>query len=114
MMSQIDIKRGDTWVAVFEYRDPEDGVVDLTSCDAFIQVRRRRTRELLLTITTGDGIVIDGPAGEITLNVSADETAKLPIGTHDYDVRVTWPDGVVRTSPTFLLRILEDVSRDTA
>ena len=41
-MSQIDIKRGDTWVAVFEYRDPDDGVVDLTSCDAFIQVRHPR------------------------------------------------------------------------
>lgn len=50
--------------------------LDLTGYDVRMQVRESMASPVpLVDLTLGDGITVDGPAGEILLEISDDETA---------------------------------------
>lgn len=92
---RITIEQGATWKTAVTVTGR-----DLTGCTARLQVRETYASPApLLTLSTGDGITIDGPAGTITLVITAAQTAALAArdGVHRlgvYDLELINPDGI--------------------
>ena len=107
MADTITYKRGDTWRAVFTYTG-----VDLTGCSARAQIRNKRDDTLYLSGSSTSGeLVVDGVAGTITMRFEPEVTVEVPVGTHEADIEVTYSDGTVESSDTFLVKVLEDITR---
>jgi hypothetical protein len=87
----IRIEQGATWKPVLTVRD-----TDLTGYSARMQIRATLDADtVLVELTTGDGITIDGPAGQITLLLDDTQTAALDWCVGVYDLELTDPDGNV-------------------
>ena len=114
----IEIKRGDTWTRLFSWRTYDtDAIIDLTGCTARLQLRRPRTDYVSLELTS-DGqststgtLEIDGPSGNIAARAEAYVMAELTPGSYLADLEVTFTDGSVVSTDTFIVKVLEDVTR---
>jgi hypothetical protein len=86
---------GPTDVSEYEWRSGEpddDGVVplvDLTGYTAAMKVRAKPTSTALLSLTSGAGITLGGPAGTIRIAITATQTLLLNDGWHVYDLLLT-------------------------
>ena len=80
-------------------------------CTARLQIRARRVGTLLLDCSTDNYLTIDGLAGTVTINVPASEM-DVPIGNHEADMELTYSDDTVRSSDTFTVSVLKDITRD--
>jgi hypothetical protein len=103
------VKRGDTWKYQFAWKS-NNSPVDLTDCTALMQIRAKRTGDLIAEATTADNsITIDGPAGLVDVVFSNTEDA--PVGTHEADLQITFPDNTIQSSSTLQIIVEEDISR---
>ena len=82
------IEQGATWHRVLTYLD--DGQpIDLTGYTARMDIVHKLSRKTALQLdTSAGGIVIDGVAGTITLQLSAVQTATLDTYQHLYDLEL--------------------------
>lgn len=103
------VKRGDTWIFVFVWRQ-ENTVVDLSESTARMQIRDYRTKELAGEISSIDGIIISGEEGKITASFSTEITKNIPPGQYVTDIEVTFGDQTVISSQTIQLLVEEDVT----
>lgn len=87
------IEQGATWRRVIEYQNPDGTAFVLTGWTARMQVRQRHTSAdpPLLALVP----VVDGPAGSVTVVVTAAQTAALPAGGAVYDIELVAPSGDV-------------------
>lgn len=94
-------RQGETFTRVITWEDSAGDLVNLTGYSAKIQLRDTRTGTVIdeFTDTTPSGITLGGAAGTITWTVTATETGALPVGSLDYDLRLTSGTSVV----TYLL-----------
>ena len=109
----LEFKRGDTWRLIFQYRDSGGDPIDLTGCVAWTQVRERRSKGLALTgrIDTGE-IELVPAEGRINVRFESDATRDVAPGQYEVDMELTYPDGTVESTQTFLVRVIKDVTRD--
>lgn len=71
--------------------------VDLTGCQARMQVRAKMDTDVLLELTTENSrIVLGGVAGTIQLEVSAADTNAITWKGGIYDLEIVFADGRVR------------------
>jgi hypothetical protein len=71
--------------------------VDITGYTAKMQMRSYPdSPTAVLTLTTGDGITIDGPTGTITLHATATQTGAVNQGPYDYDIEIYQGSSVTR------------------
>jgi hypothetical protein len=103
------VKRGDTWSFIFVWRQ-DNTIIDLTGASARMQLRERRTKELVASISTDDSIIIEGAAGKITANFPPILTKLVEAGQYVTDIEVTFTDGSVVSSQTVQLSVEEDVT----
>lgn len=92
---KLTIYAGVAFERVLEFLDDDDVVVDLTGYDAKLVVRAERdssTALLTMTSTPAAGLTVDGPAGTVTMALSAAETTALTWTTGVYDL-VLMPSG---------------------
>ena len=107
------IKRGDTWAQVFSFMQGRVPL-DITGAHAALQLRRARIADPYLSITDADGsLVIDGPAGTVTLRVEADVMATLNPAEYRGDLQLVLDGDPTTTisSQTFTQPIVEDQTR---
>lgn len=72
---KIMVEQGSTWRRILTIKDA-NGVVDLTGFTARMQVRETLGSPApLFELTTGNGITVNGTAGQITLLIPADTSA---------------------------------------
>lgn len=93
----IICKQGATFVLSFSWADKETGdPIDYTGRQFRMQVRETAlSPDYVLNLTTeNDGIVLDGPAGKITVQINAEQTAKLPASTCVYNIEMVTPGEV--------------------
>lgn len=83
------IFQGATFDRTITWRDGNGQEVNLTGYTARLQVRDRVGGEVLLDLSTGDGITLGGPAGTIALAISAVDTAALRFSQAVYDLELT-------------------------
>ena len=109
-MSTLSVKRNDSLRAVLSFT--EDGAAaNLSGCTARLQIRVKKVGTLLLVCSTADYLTIDGLAGTVTVEVPASEM-DIPTGKHEADLELTYADGTVRSSSTFIVIVLQDITRD--
>jgi hypothetical protein len=108
------LKRGDTWIAVFTWRDAADELISLDGCAARLQLRDARDQLILDTDSSEAGALTIEPAdatGEVHIRVEASDTAQWPVLSLDGDLEITWPDGRVLSTDRFYLPVEPDVTR---
>jgi hypothetical protein len=104
MTARIKHKRGDTFAQQCTLRDDDGEPVDLTGIAVRSQVRGARGQIVdELTITTAG-------AGTFYARAEASQTGNWPLGVATWDVEFTQA-GIVYSSATVLLDIVEDVTR---
>lgn len=108
--------RGDTFAWLWRWSTQPAGGSrtprDLTGYQSRFTVRDRKTGEVLMSATVGDGIALNsGGTGWVQVTRSAATTAALPPGTHDFDQEFTLPDGTVVTPVMGYLVVIADAAR---
>lgn len=89
-------EQGATLERVITYTDPDGVIINLTSYTALMQVRSTAaSATVILELSTGSGITINGAAGTLTLLVSAADMTALTPGSYVYDLEITSPGSVV-------------------
>ena len=111
----VSFKRGDTWQQRFEWiQKGNNQPVNLFGCDAKLDVVSMRGNEVVVSVSNTSSpstLIIDGPNGIITLRVESEDTNSLSPGQYKADLQVTFPDGTVKSTNTFYVRVEEDVTR---
>jgi len=88
-------------------------VVNLTGYTARMQVRRsHRAEEAVLSLVDGDGIILGGSAGTITLQADAELTASIDAASYVYDLELEAPGGEVYRILEGTFRVSPEVTRD--
>ena len=105
------VKRGDTWGFVFMWSNSSTPL-DLSSCSARMQIRNKRTKQLVAEVSTEDeNIAIEGPEGKTTVEFPASITETIPPGTYLSDVQITFPlPQRVLSSQTIQIIVEEDIT----
>lgn len=91
----FDVEAGATWRCPLEYRNTDGTPFVLAGWSARMSVRSRRGERLLDLNSDDNGIAVDGPAGTVTVTITAEQTAALPAGRVLYDIELVSPDGEV-------------------
>lgn len=113
MPDNLRLKRGDTWSTTWTWAQSTGDPVDLTGCTARLQVRDRRTKELLASASTTTGELTITPAtGVVSCTIDPDVTKDFPIKTCAVDLELTYSDGTVQSTDTVYLVVVEDVTHD--
>lgn len=109
---KVSIKRGDTWLQVFKWRSGTK-IIDLTGCSANLQLRNIIGDRLALNVSSATGeLVVDGPAGNVDLRVESTVTDTIAPGVYNADLEITFPDQTVVSTPTFVVEVVKDVTRN--
>ena len=107
--------RGDTQTIVVTYTDSAGGPVDITGYTAKSQIRAKPgdTDPALVEITEQDSITLDGPAGQLTLVFSSQNTGPDLDAQRkaSWDLQITSPGGVVTTLVYGNIEFITDVTR---
>lgn len=95
--SNFKLEEGATWTKVLEWKNEDLTPIDLTGFTARMQIRKSySTATALHTLTSSDGITLDGPTGTITLNIPAATSVGWKKGRYVYDLEVYTGDTTVR------------------
>lgn len=89
--------QGDTHSFVVEWRDANDAPFDLSGYSVRLQIKEDYSTAALVTLTNGNGIVLDGVNGRTTVTFTAAQTGGLAVASYVYDMQFTSPASVVTT-----------------
>ena len=90
----ITIEQGSGFSLPLTYEAPEGSFVDFTGSTARLHVRSKYgATETLIELTTENGGIELTEDGEITLSVSAEDTAALTFSRGVYDLEIVAPAG---------------------
>ena len=111
---KLKIIQGATFRKPLEWLAPDKTTpIDLTGCMARMQVRSEiESATVLLELTTENGgIVIDGPAGKLTLHLSPPATAAISWESGVWDLEVVHPNGDVTRLVQGSISVSPEVTR---
>ncbi len=104
MTSAFTVKRGDTFDIPLQRLDADGNAVDITGMVVKAQLKYGATvHELVETVT-------DAPNGKVTIGAPASDTINWELRRHKCDVQYTTSGGVVSSSDTFHVDVIEDVT----
>lgn len=106
--SEIVIEQGATFSSTITVEDTNGDAVNLYSYTANSQMRKSYYSSTAYTITS----VVTGTAnGEITISMTAANSALLSPGRYVYDVKITSPTDVVTRVVEGIVTVLPSVTR---
>jgi hypothetical protein len=110
-MSALSVKRGDTWVWPFTYKDEEGTPINLTGCQIRLHIKAKGASEPVVTASTAEGEITLTPLdGIATVRIEPEVTALVSPQKYDADIEVTWSDNTVQSSATFTVDVKEDIT----
>lgn len=87
-----EVDQNTTFTFIVEYKDNNGNPISLVGASAKMQIRDNKGgSKLATTLTTqpGEGIVINGPEGKITVTMTPAQTNKLFYPKSAYDIMLT-------------------------
>lgn len=109
--STLTVKRGDTWVWPFVYKDTAGTPIDLSGSAVRLHAKAKAATEPAVSASTETGeITLDPTAGKATVRIEPEITRLIDPGKYDADIEVTWSDGTVQSSATFLVVVQPDIT----
>jgi hypothetical protein len=104
------IYRGDSWVVSWTILGADNQPINLSGASARVQLRNSQNA-LLVEASTDNGLITITPTqGRIDMNVPYTAMETVPVGTYQYDLEVTFSNGVRRTYVVDQLNVERDVS----
>jgi hypothetical protein len=104
------IYRGDSWVVSWTILGADNQPINLTGATARVQLRDQQNNLLVNADLSNGYLSINPTQGRIDMNVPYAVMDTVPIGTYQYDLEVTFANGVRRTYVVDQLYIERDVS----
>lgn len=114
VQENLSCRTGDTWAAVFYWRQESREPFNLTGYTARMMLRKQfesPAPAVSLSTNSGGGISIDGPAGKIFCTLTPEQTSALLASPYLYDLELTSPAGTVTTLAAGRFEVQRDVSR---
>ena len=85
----LTLSQGATWNVSMTYTNADGDPIDLTTYSARMQARTSyEAANAILDLSDGDGIILGGTAGGVTISVSAGTTATIPAAQYVYDLEL--------------------------
>jgi hypothetical protein len=106
-MAAISVKRGDNFRAKFYFTE-SGGPANLTGCSARMQIRDRYLT-LFVEASTDDYLIVDPEVGTVDADIP-ESVMTIPTGQYQADVQLTYDDGTVRSSDTFKVKVIQDIT----
>lgn len=91
----VNAERGKTWKMVITVRDSAGTLISLVGYSCSWALAARPGATPLLTAGQGNHISLGGAQGTITLDLPAEVTAGVPVGSYVHEFTLTQPDGAV-------------------
>lgn len=114
IVRNLSIEQGGVFRDEIRLKSPAGQALDLTGCQARMQMRSD-DGVLLLDLATPDaGLQIDGPSGTLTRYITAQQTALLPVEGGVYDLEIIPASGVADTWKLYRgrIKVQGEVTRD--
>jgi hypothetical protein len=90
------IYQGQDFSRTFTIKDSNGDAIDISGYDARLQVRENKSSSSsVLSLTVGDGLSITGASGQVTVSLTATETAALDYNGGVYDLELVDGSDVV-------------------
>jgi hypothetical protein len=110
-MSVLTVKRGDTWVWPFTYKDEAGTPIDLSGSSVRLHMKAKRATTPAVSASTATGEITLTPLdGVATVRIEPEITEIVAPAKYDADIEVTWADGTVQSSATFIVDVKEDIT----
>lgn len=106
--TEIVIEQGATFETTVNVTDVYNDAINLTNYSTESQMRKSYTSSTAYTIDTS---ITDASTGEITLSVTAANTADIPAGRFLYDLKITSNTGVATRVIEGVAIVLPSVTR---
>jgi hypothetical protein len=89
----LECWQGKTFEQIYLFKDVDENAIDMSGWTARMQVRVTidASTYLVELTTENDGIIIDGPAGSVTLFIDDVTTSSFPPGSYKYDLELETP-----------------------
>jgi len=89
--------RGDTWPGIVSITIQTSGVpVSLSGASIKMQLREDIDAPVALELSTDNGLIINTKPLSGTFQIPP-QIINIPFGTYNYDIQVTFPNGIVTT-----------------
>lgn len=110
-MSVLTVKRGDTWVWPFTYKDEAGVPIDLSGSAVRLHLKAKGAATPAVAASTDTGEITLTPLdGVATVRIEPEVTELVPPAKYSADIEVTWADGTVQSSATFTVDVKEDIT----
>lgn len=106
--SEIVVEQGATFSSTVDVADTYGSAINLYAYTAESQMRKSYYSSTSITI---DAEVTDYENGQITLSISAANTATITPGRYVYDLKIASPEGVVSRVVEGIVTVLPSVTR---
>ena len=93
IIQNLTIDQGTTWSIIIDVTDASGDIKDLTNYTVRSQMRKSYYTNTYIEITTEVSSPLDG---EITMSLTAEETAALKSGRYVYDLEIEGNDETLR------------------
>lgn len=100
--TNFQIVQGDTFTIKVVYKNPNGTAIDLTDYTVKMDVRDKPGGKILCASATeqNNSVSIDGPAGEINIELTPSQTKKFTIPTAAYQILLINNDDGAKTTLT--------------
>lgn len=108
------IYQGATFKRIVRLADATSTPIDLSGCTARMHVRAQiDAPETLIELTAANGraVISDAENGEVTLLISATDTAALAFSKAAYDLEIEYHDGTVDRILAGTVKLSKEVTR---
>lgn len=110
-MATLTVKRGDTWEWPFVYKDTAGDPIDLTDCSARFHIKAKRAETPVVEASDATGeITITALSGLVTVKITPATTMAIAPGKYEADMEMTWSNGDVQSSITFVIDVVRDIT----
>lgn len=113
--SKIEFKCGDSKTFRFEWIQAANNLpLPLTGCIANMDIVSLRGNAVAISLSSESSppsITIDELNGIVLVFLSSIDTAELTPGEYKSDLQLTFLDGSVKSTNTFFLKVIEDVTK---
>jgi hypothetical protein len=103
VLQDFTIYQGDNKQVTFEVVDENGDPLDLTGYSAVWVMYNQKNKEVILTKTSDDDLLIGG--GTIQLNLSGDATLTVNPAKYQHELEITDPVGTVSTVTTGVMTV---------
>lgn len=105
------VRQGETFDRTVFFKHEDQTVYVLTGYTGKMDIRNAPGAPLLISLTSGDGITINGAAGSVRLQIDKTDTLNLKPGSYAYDLFLTDASGIAKPFLTGSFNVIAGITQ---